>query len=58
MLFLSIFQVLWTLIRASWADRAHLVLENLALRQQLAVLVRASPRPRLRGRDRLFVSVR
>jgi transposase InsO family protein len=42
------------LIRASWADRAHLVLENLALRQQLAVLVRASPRPRLRRRDRLF----
>jgi WD40 repeat protein len=54
MLFLSIFQVLWTLIRASWADRAHLVLENRALRQQLAVLVRASPRPRLRCRDRLF----
>jgi transposase InsO family protein len=54
MLFLSIFRVLWTLLRASWADRAHLVLENLALRQQLAVLVRASPRPRLRCRDRLF----
>src|SRR5437867_10984866 len=31
-----------------------LVLENLALRHQLAVLHRAAPRPRLRTSDRLF----
>ena len=31
-----------------------LVAENLALRQQLAVLLRENPRPRLRWRDRLF----
>lgn len=31
-----------------------LVLENLALRQQLAILRRAAPRPRLRPADRLF----
>ena len=39
---------------ASMQGRAHLVLENLALRQQLAVLRRRAPRPKLRWRDRLF----
>jgi hypothetical protein len=34
--------------------RRALVLENLALRHQLAVLQRAAPRPRLHHRDRLF----
>lgn len=34
--------------------RSQLALENLALRQQLAVLSRQHPRPRLRRRDRLF----
>jgi hypothetical protein len=34
--------------------RSQLVLENLALRQQLAVLSRQWPRPALRRRDRLF----
>jgi hypothetical protein len=37
--------------------RASLVLENLALRQQLAVLRRATPRPRLRPIDRAFWAV-
>jgi hypothetical protein len=32
----------------------HLALENLALRQQLAVYKRRLPRPRLRPTDRLF----
>jgi putative transposase len=35
-------------------SRSQLVLENLALRQQLAVLSRERPRPTLRRRDRLF----
>jgi len=34
--------------------RAALVLENLALRQQLAVMMRTAPRPRLRRSDRVF----
>jgi putative transposase len=34
--------------------RRALVLENLALRHQLAVLQRTAPRPRLRTVDRLF----
>jgi hypothetical protein len=36
--------------------RGHreLVLENLALRQQLIAMKRANNRPRLRARDRLF----
>ena len=39
---------------AIFASRADLILENLALRQQLAVLRRKHPRPRLRASDRLF----
>lgn len=35
-------------------SRASLATENLALRQQLAVLSRSVKRPKLRGRDRLF----
>jgi hypothetical protein len=34
--------------------RRSLMLENLALRHQLAVLQRSSPRPRLGPSDRLF----
>lgn len=34
--------------------RASLIAENLALRQQLAVLRRSAPRPRLRPSDRAF----
>ena len=39
---------------AALSPRASLVAENLALRQQLAVLRRATPRPRLRPVDRAF----
>jgi hypothetical protein len=35
-------------------DRQDLVLENLALRHQLAVLTRPCPRPKLRPADRLL----
>ena len=35
-------------------DRRELLLENLALRQQLAILKRTTSRPRLRKTDRLF----
>jgi putative transposase len=42
------------LCRALLAARASLVAENLALRQQITVLQRSVPRPRLRARDRLF----
>ncbi len=39
---------------AIFACRADLILENLALRQQLAVLRRKHPRPRLRASDQFF----
>lgn len=42
------------LVRQSLTPRADLMLENLALRQQLAVLANKSGRPRLRARDRVF----
>ena len=41
-------------IRALLRPRAALILENLALRQQLAVLKRSTPRPQLRRLDRVF----
>ena len=46
--------LLWTLLRAPLARRANLAMENLALRQQLAILNRKTARPRLRNRDRFF----
>ena len=46
--------VLWNLVRMLLAGRATLLAENLALRQQLAVLHRNAGRPRLRRRDRIF----
>lgn len=42
------------LLRLFFLSRAQLLLENLALRQQLAVLQRQRSRPQLRRRDRLF----
>ncbi|MEK7270996.1 MAG: integrase core domain-containing protein [Planctomycetota bacterium] len=50
------FQAVWLLLRALCRGRAALALENLALRQQVAVLLRprTGQRPRLRKRDRLF----
>lgn len=41
-------------VRSSIRSRRDLVLENLALRQQLAVLSYATPRPRLSNADRMF----
>jgi hypothetical protein len=41
-------------LRAGFRPRADLVIENLALRQQLAILQRNSKRPRLRHLDRAF----
>src|SRR5215471_15397464 len=45
---------LWCVLRLLVLPRSQLVLENLALRQQRAVLSRQRPRPSLRRRDRLF----
>jgi transposase InsO family protein len=42
------------IIRVLLANRAALIAENLALRQQLAVVSRTAKRPRLRQRDRIF----
>ena len=41
-------------LRTLLRDRAELAAENLAIRQQLAVLKRQSKRPRLRKRDRIL----
>ncbi|MDP3936741.1 MAG: hypothetical protein Q8R92_01240 [Deltaproteobacteria bacterium] len=46
--------MLLSFIRALFRNRDGLALENLALRQQLAILQRSVKRPLLRRRDRLF----
>ena len=51
-----VLRVTLTALRRVVRDRQDLVLENLALRHQLAVLTRPSPRPRLRPADRLLWS--
>jgi hypothetical protein len=45
------------LLRRSARGRGDLLIENLVLRQQLAVYARQRKRPRLRNEDRLFWSV-
>ena len=42
------------LLRALLVPKLQLALENVALRQQVAVLRRSVPRPRVRARDRVF----
>ncbi len=51
---MSILRVILQLFRALFRDRSQLALENLALRQQLAILRHKAPRPRLRRADRVF----
>ncbi len=51
---MSAVRIVLVLIRGIIADRAELAAENLALRQQLAILEQCSKRPRLRKRDRIF----
>ena len=51
---MSAVRIVLALIRGIIADRAELAAENLALRQQLAVLSEKKRRPRLRKRDRIF----
>ncbi len=51
---MSVFHSIGLLIRALLRDRAELAVENLALRQQLAILKEMTKRPKLRPRDRVF----
>jgi len=51
---MGITRVFFAFLRAFFSRHAALAAENLALRQQLAVLQRSVKRPRLRLRDRLF----
>ena len=46
--------ILSTTLRETFLSRASLHLENLALRQQVAILKRERRRPRLQTLDRLF----
>lgn len=46
--------MLLILLRAFLVPKVHLALEDVALRQQVAVLRRSVHRPRVRARDRLF----
>ncbi len=51
---MSVFQIFVALIRGIVVGRATLAAENLALRQQLAILEQSQGRPKLRPRDRVF----
>ena len=51
---MSLFHSIGLLIRALFRNRAELAVENLALRQQLAILKEKTKRPKLRPRDRVI----
>jgi len=50
----GVIKMIGVLFQALLANRAALAMENLALRQQLAVLERSVKRPALRHCDRIF----
>ena len=45
--------LVWT-IRSVFVNKSHLIMENLALRQQLIVMKRSIKRSNVRIQDRLF----
>ena len=47
-------KIIFVIFRLIFMDRTNMILENLALRQQLAVQKRNIKRPCLRNRDRFF----
>ena len=51
---LSPFLIMLRSLRSAFCARSNLVIENLALRQQVALLKKENPRPRLSLWDRLF----
>ena len=51
---MSVFHMVFALVRSLVRDRVELAAENLALRQQLAVLRENAKRPSLRQRDRVL----
>ena len=48
--------LLFTILRAAFRAQEDVVLENLALRHQFAILMRSARRPRLEPADRLLWS--
>src|SRR5262245_1916146 len=50
----EIFSLLFGFFKSTLEERRNLALENLALRQQLAVLRRTQKRPAIRVKDRVF----
>ena len=51
---MSVFMAMIAGLKTEVVARCSLALENVALRQQLAVLERSGKRPKLRQRDRVF----
>ena len=51
---MGVIRILVLFLRGVLRDRSELATENLALRQQLAILQQKSRTPRLRKRDRIF----
>jgi len=51
---MSVLRLVWAVLRGCLGRQAGLVAENLALRQQINVLLRSEKRPKLRKWDRIF----
>jgi len=51
---MGLIRILVLFVRGALRDRTELAAENLAIRQQLAILQQKSKTPRLRHRDRIF----
>ena len=55
-MFTEIFRTVLAALRSAFRSRAALIAENAVLRQQIIVLRRSVPKPRIRARDRVVLA--
>ena len=56
-MFIEVFESVMSALRSAFRSRAALLVENAVLRQQIIVLRRSVPKPRIRARDRVVLAL-
>jgi hypothetical protein len=56
-MFIEVFKTAMSALRSAFRSRAALLVENAVLRQQIIVLRRSVPKPRIHARDRVLLAL-
>ena len=56
-MFIEVFKTVMSALCSAFRSRAALLVENAVLRQQIIVLRRSVPKPRIRARDRVVLAL-